>query len=224
MFSGAIRPLFVTIEGTDFSGKSTLARNLRPLFSGVSHCFTREPGGSPIAERLREVLLDPELDMNPWTEAYLYASARADHVRGKIRPSLESGQFVVCERFLDSSLAYQGYGRGLGVAAVRALNARAVEEVEPDLTFYLRLSSEERAWRAQEAEASLDRIERMGSEFIQRVGEGFEELAASEPDRIKVLDAGRSPEELVEMVAKEILDLPEARKHIESHVQRYPRQ
>ncbi len=224
MFSGYTRPLFVTIEGTDFSGKSTLARNLRLLFSGVPHRFTREPGGSPIAERLREVLLDPELDMDPWTEAYLYASARADHVRRKIRPGLESGQFVVCERFLDSSLAYQGYGRGLSVAAVRALNARAVEEVRPDLTFYLRLSSEERARRAQAADAPLDRIERMGSEFMQRVEEGFEELAVSEPDRIKVLDAGRTPEELAGMVGKEILALPEVREQVESYLQRYPRQ
>ena len=224
MFSGAVRPLFMTIEGTDFSGKSTLARNLRPLFSRVSHCFTREPGGSPVAERLREVLLDPELDMDPCTEAYLYASARADHVRHKIRPCLESWRFVVCERFLDSSLAYQGYGRGLGVAAVRALNARAVEEVRPDLTFYLRLSSEERARRAQAADAPLDRIERMGSEFMQRVEEGFEELAASEPDRIKVLDAARPPEELAEMVGKEILDLPEVREVVRSHVRRHPRQ
>ena len=224
MFSRAIRPIFVTIEGTDFSGKSTLARNLQPLFSGVSGCFTREPGGTPVAERLREVLLDPDLDMDPWTEAYLYASARADHVRRKIRPCLESGQFVVCERFLDSSLAYQGHGRGLGVAAVRALNARAVEEGRPDLTFYLRLSSEERARRAQAADAPLDRIERMGSEFMQRVEEGFEELAVSEPDRIKVLDAGRSPDELAGMVEKEILDLPEIREQVESYVQRYPRQ
>jgi dTMP kinase len=121
-------------------------------------------------------------------------------------------------------LAYQGYGRGLGVAAVRELNARAVEEGRPDLTFYLRLSSEERARRARAADAPLDRIERMGSEFMQRVEEGFEELAVSEPDRIKVLDAGRSPNELAGMVEKEILDLPEIREQVESYVQRYPRQ
>jgi dTMP kinase len=151
------------------------------------------------------MLLDPEVDMNPWTEAYLYAAARSDLVRREILPRLERGHLVLCERFVDSSLAYQGAGRGLGVAAVRGLNAWAVEEVTPDLTFYLRISLEERARRARESGAPLDRIEQVGDEFMRRVEEGFEEISRSEPDRVKVLDATLPPEELSETVAREIL-------------------
>jgi dTMP kinase len=199
---------FITIEGLDFSGKSTLVHNLKPLLSNLDPhpYFTREPGGTPAAERIRAVLLDPELDMDPWTEAYLFASARADLVRGEILPRLKAGGLVLCERFLDSSLAYQGVGRGLGVDAVRELNARAVGDVVPDLTFYLRLSREERARRAHESGAPLDRIEKVGDEFMRHVEEGFEEMARSEPNRVKVLDATPPPEELAEVVVREILE------------------
>lgn len=145
--------------------------------------------------------------MDPWTEAYLYAAARADLVRREILPRLEAGGVVLCERFLDSSLAYQGAGRGLGVAAVRELNAWAVGDVVPETTFYLRLSQEERIRRARESGAPLDRIEKVGDDFMRRVEEGFEEIARSEPDRIKVLDASLSPQDLAEAVAREILNL-----------------
>lgn len=152
------------------------------------------------------LLLDPELEMDPWTEAYLYAAARADLVRREILPHLQRGGIVLCERFLDSSLAYQGAGRGLGIAAVRELNAWAVEEVRPDLTFYLRLSSEERARRAREAGTAPDRIEKVGEEFMRRVEKGFEEIARSEPGRIRVLNAALLPENLAWIVGQEILE------------------
>lgn len=174
---------------------------------GLESYFTREPGGTPAAERTRAVLLDPELVMNPWTEAYLYAAARADLVRREILPRLENGKLVLCERFLDSSLAYQGTGRGLGVAAVRELNAWAVEDVLPALTFYLRVSQEERERRARESGARLDRIEKVGDDFMRRVEQGFEEIARSEPGRVQVLDATRPPEKLAEAVEREILNL-----------------
>ncbi len=202
-FSG----LFVTVEGLDFSGKSTLARNLEALLPDQVPYFTHEPGGTPAAERIRGVLLDPKLDMDPWTEAYLYAAARSDLVRREILPRLKDGGLVVCERFLDSSLAYQGVGRGLGLAAVRELNGRAVGDVVPDITFYLRLDREERARRARESGASLDRIERVGDDFMRRVEEGFEQISRSEPDRVKVLDATLPPERLAETVEREILRL-----------------
>jgi dTMP kinase len=176
-------------------------RNLKTLLSDLDPLpyFTREPGGTPAAERVRLVLLDPGLDMDPWTEAYLYAAARADLVRREILP-----------RFLDSSLAYQGAGRGLGLAAVRELNARAVGGVAPNLTFYLRLSAEERARRAQASGAPLDRIEKVGDEFMRRVEEGFEVVARSEPYRVRMLDATLSPERLAESARKEILKLRSA--------------
>lgn len=169
--------------------------------------FTREPGGTPAAERIRKILLDPDLDMDPWTEAYLYAAARADHARRGILPRLERGENVLCERYLDSSIAYQGGGRGLGVAAVRELNARAVGGVFPDRTFYLRLDAAEREWRARELGAPLDRIERVGADFMRRVEEGFEELARAEPERIVVLDAALPPEELADLVVGELRSL-----------------
>ncbi len=197
----------MTVEGLDFSGKSTLVRNLKGLLTGLDPppYFTREPGGTPAAERVRTVLLDPELDMDPWTEAYLYAAARADLVRREILPRLKKGELVLCERFLDSSLAYQGYGRGLGLAAVRAMNAWAVGDVLPDLTVYLRLSAEERARRARASDAPLDRIEKVGVDFMYRVEEGFEEISRSEPDRMRVLEATLPPEELAEVVRQALL-------------------
>jgi len=183
--------------------------NLEPLLTGLvpPSYFTREPGGTPAAERVRAVLLDPEVDMDPWTEAYLYAAARVDLVQREILPRLKNGELVLCERFLDSSLAYQGAGRSLGVATVRELNAWAVEGVTPDLTFYLRLSAEERAQRARESDSSLDRIEKVGDDFMRRVEDGFEEIARSEPVRVRVLDGSLPPERLAETVGREILKL-----------------
>jgi dTMP kinase len=155
-------------------------------------------------------LLDPGIEMDAWTEAYLYAAARADHARRGILPRLSRGENVVCERYLDSSLAYQGFGRELGMEAVRELNARAVGTVMPDKTFYLRLDATER--RRRTLRASLDRLENIGNEFMQRVEEGFEELARREPERIEVLDATRSPAELAELVVEEIRSLQYTRR------------
>ena len=197
------------MEGLDFSGKSTLVSLLKDALTGLDppvH-FTREPGGTGMAERVRALLLDPELEMEPWTEAYLYAAARAELVRKEILPRLERGEAVVCERFLDSSVAYQGYGRGLGAREVRELNSWAVETVVPDVTFYLRLSPEERGRRARKSDAALDRNERVGDEFMGRVEVGFEEISRSEPDRVRVLDASLAPGDLAEAVRGEILGL-----------------
>ncbi len=157
-----------------------------------------------MAERIREILLDPEAEMDAWTEAYLYAAARADHARVEILPRLERGQDVVCERYLDSSLAYQGFGRGLGMEAVRGLNAYAVGAVMPGKTFYLRLDPRERERRAKELGAPLDRIEVVGADFMRRVEEGFEDLARREPGRILVLDASLPAGDLAELVVGEM--------------------
>lgn len=194
----------MTIEGLDFSGKSTLVRALKGSLAGSDTHFTREPGGTPVAERIRDILLDPDSEMDAWTEAYLYAAARAEHSRAEILPRLERGQHVVCERYLDSSLTYQGFGRGLGIEAVRGLNSYAVEAVMPDRTFYLRLDSEERERRAATLGAPLDRIEAVGADFMRRVERGFEELAEQEPGRFMVLDASLPPGELADLVVGEM--------------------
>ncbi len=189
-------------------------RALRPLLKSpdLPTYFTREPGGTPIAERLRELVLDPSIEMDPWTEAYLYAAARADHVRAEILPRLSRGENVLCERYLDSSLAYQGFGRGLGLDAVRGLNAWAVGEVVPDRSFYLRLAPDERVRRARVLGAPLDRIESVGDEFVRRVEEGFEELARLESGRIVVLDAARPPEDLAQTVVGDVRHLQYTRR------------
>ena len=145
--------------------------------------------------------------MDAWTEAYLYAAARADHVRGAILPRLEAGENVLCERYLDSSIAYQGFGRRLGIDEVRSLNAYAVGTVVPDRTFYLRLDRGEREQRARQLGAAPDRIEAVGADFMGRVEEGFEELARMEPERIEVLDAALPAQELAEQVVGRVLAL-----------------
>lgn len=152
-------------------------------------------------------MLDPDVEMDPWTEAYLYAAARADHARREIVPRLERGENVLCERYLDSSIAYQGVGRGLGADAVRTLNSWAVDAVMPERTFYLRLDAEEREKRARATGAPPDRIEKVGAEFMLRVERGFEELARLEPGRIVVLNATLAPEVLAEMVVGDIRSL-----------------
>jgi dTMP kinase len=187
---------------------------IKPLLAGStpSTHFTREPGGTPAAEIIREVVLDPGIHMDAWTEAYLYAAARADHVRGTILPRLGAGENVICERYLDSSLAYQGFGRGLGVEAVRTLNAYAVGTVVPDRTFYLRLDQEERERRARELGMPPDRIEVVGAGFMRRVEEGFEELARLESERIEVLDASLPPRDLAGLVVGRMRDLQYTRE------------
>ncbi|WP_166395953.1 dTMP kinase [Rubrobacter marinus] len=209
MVAEPTRGPFVTVEGLDFSGKSTLVSRLKDELAGLDPpvYFTREPGGAAAAERVRALLLDPELEMAAWTEAYLYAAARAELVTREILPRLGRGETVVCERFLDSSVAYQGYGRGLGAREVRDLNSWAVGTVVPDMTFYLRLDGEERARRARGSEAPLDRIERVGDEFMGRVEVGFEEISRAEPGRVRVLDASLPPAELAGTVRDEILGL-----------------
>lgn len=195
------RGVFVSIEGLDFSGKSTLVGVLREALDGseTPTFFTREPGGTPAAERIRSLVLDPEVEMEDWTEAYLYAAARTDHARREISPRLRRGEDVICERYVDSSLAYQGVGRGLGLEAVRALNARAIEAAMPEKTFYLKLDPGERERRARNR-GSLDRLERVGEEFMKKVEGAFEEISCREPDRVEVLDATLAPEELARIV------------------------
>lgn len=188
----------MTVEGLDFSGKSTLVGRLEELFAGAEPPvrFFREPGGTTLAERVRGLVLGSDLEMDPWAEAYLYAASRADLVRSVVLPRLEAGETVICDRFLDSSLAYQGAGRGLGIEEVRRLNAWATGGLVPDLTFYLRLEERERLRRARESGAAPDRIERIGGEFVRRVERGFEGIAAREPGRVCALDGSLPPEEL----------------------------
>jgi len=194
--------VFVTFEGIDGSGKSTQAALLRDALLGEGHevVFTREPGGTELGEGVRRLLLDgPE--MTPWAEAALYASARAELVERVIRPARERGAWVVCDRYIDSSVAYQGIGRGLGVGRVLELNLAATRGFLPDLTFVLLVAPAEANTRST---GLRDRIEREDEDFFQRVDEAYRGLAAMFPRRIVALDGGRPPEEIAERVREQV--------------------
>ncbi len=194
--------MFITFEGVDWSGKSTQAGLLAEWLSdgGRRVLLTREPGGTPVAEAVRDVVLHGH-DMTPWAEAALYAAARADHVEHAIRPALERGEDVVCDRYIDSSVAYQGIGRGLGEDRVRELNLLVTRGLLPDRTFLVLLDPEEARRRGA---GQPDRIEREGDEFWRRVDDGFRGLAASFPERIVTVDGARSPDEIAEEVREHV--------------------
>ncbi len=195
--------MFITFEGIDGSGKSTqaqlLAEHLRA--GGIEVVSTREPGGTPLGEGVRQLLLgrDPVGD---WAEAALFAAARAQLVQDVVRPALAGGSWVVCDRFIDSSLAYQGLARGLGLEAVLELNARSLGGLWPDRTLLLELPLTIAAERL--AETSPDRIEDAGTAFIEAAASGYAELAGRYPERIVRLDATRPAGELAADVWREL--------------------
>ena len=190
--------MFVTFEGVDWSGKSTQTELLADWLraQGRSVLTTREPGGTPVAEAVRNLVLHGD-EMSPWAEAALYAASRAENVAAVIRPALERGEDVVCDRYLDSSVAYQGAGRGLGEGRVRDLSLLVTGGLLPDRTFLVLLDPEEALARAGEHH---DRIEREGADFMRRVDRAYRALAAAEPGRIVAVDGGRPPDEIAEEI------------------------
>jgi dTMP kinase len=197
--------MFVTFEGVDWSGKSTQAGLLADWLreQGRTVLATREPGGTPAAEEIRDVVLHGEA-MAPWTEAALYAAARADHVALAIRPALERGEDVVCDRYLDSSVAYQGIARGLGEERVRELSLTVTDGLLPDRTFLVLLDPDQAAARAGD---DHDRIEREGADFMRRVDEAYRALAAEFPERIVALDGSAEPDTIAEEVREHVRPL-----------------
>ncbi len=207
------RGLFVTLEGGEGAGKSLQALALaeRIEAGGVSVVRAREPGGTPLGERLREVLLDlssagPPLD--PLAETLLFAAARAELVRSVIAPALARGDAVVCDRFGDSTAAYQGYGRGVDLDVIDRLNAIAAEGPRPDLTVLLDLPVEEGLARTG-ASGRVDRFGREEPSFHERVRAGYLELAAREPERWLVVDARQPPEAVTEAIWRRLRPLLE---------------
>ena len=181
--------MLITVEGLDGAGKTTLIAGLSRELDAL---VLREPGGVEVSERIRTLLADPELEIDPRAEALLYAAARAQLVAEELRPLLESGTTVVLDRFVDSSLAYQGAGRGLGVEEIRALNAFATGGLRPDRTLLLRIDPA--VGLARISGRPADRLEQESLGFFTAIGEAYDELAAAEPDRIAVIDAAQAPE------------------------------
>jgi dTMP kinase len=196
---------FITFEGQDWSGKSTqaalLAESLRA--EGREVVATREPGGTPVGESIRALVLDgPE--MSAWTEAALFAAARAEHVTEVIRPALERGAAVVCDRYVDSSIVYQGIARGLGAERVLELNLAVTGGLLPDRTFVLNVDHE--TARARHS-AGLDRIEREDAEFRRVVADGYRQLSDLFPGRVVALDGTQEPDRIAEEVREHVRGL-----------------
>ncbi len=193
MSAPATQPRLVTLEGGEGAGKSTVLRALRDALvaSGADVVCTREPGGTPLAERIRALLLDPEHEpASPQAELLLMFASRAQHVRETILPALKRGAWVLCDRFTDSSYAYQGGGRGLDPAWIATLE-REVVGIHPGLTLLLDVGVDEGRERARGRDLAPDRIERERDEFFERVRAAYLARAAAEPQRIRVLDASR---------------------------------
>ena len=201
----------ITIEGLDGAGKTTLATALAaalaPRVGNVE--LLREPGGVAAAERVRELVKDPGLEISDRAEALLYAAARAQLVAQKLMPLLEAGTWVLLDRFVDSSLAYQGGGRRLGITAVREINRFATEGLEPDRTLLLRLDQRTLRERQRVRAQAPDRLERESEEFFARIADAYDALAAAEPERIRVIDARQPPGAVLEAALAQVDDLIE---------------
>ena len=200
--------MFITFEGGEGSGKSTAIRKIVAELEKEGHevVLTREPGGTPISEEIRNVILDKKnTDMDPRTEALLYAASRRQHIVQKILPALKEGKIVICDRYLDSSLAYQGGARGLGIDNVLNVNLFATEGLEPDLTLLFDIKPEEGLARiAANSGREVNRLDAEKLSFHRAVRSAFLSLAKRFPKRYFIIDASKNPDEVYEAALKEI--------------------
>lgn len=205
--------IFITLEGGEGVGKTTMLKELATTLEqkNIQYIITREPGGIMIAEKIREVILDSaHTMMDARTEALLYAAARRQHLVEKVAPALAEGKVVLCDRFIDSSLAYQGYARGLGIDEVLSINAFAIDQYMPDYTFYLDMDPAEGLARiAAEQGREINRLDLESMEFHQRVREGYNKVIEKYPNRIKQIDASRSREQVAVEMKTELMTLLE---------------
>jgi len=203
------RGRLITIEGIDGAGKTTLASALGDELRARGHdvCVLREPGGVVAAERIRELVQDPQLRVGARAEALLYAAARAQLVEEALDPLLAAGTCVLLDRFVDSSLAYQGAGRQLGIDQVRAVNEFATGGLRPDRTLLLAVDTRLGRSRSQSRAEPVDRLEGERDEFFDRVAGAYDELVMQEPERIKVIDAAAPPDEVLASALAALADL-----------------
>jgi dTMP kinase len=203
-----VRGRLITIEGLDGAGKSTLAGALcDELSRGRPVRLLREPGGVALSERIRELVKDPTLRCDPRAEALLYAAARAQLVDELLEPLLAAGTWVLLDRFVDSSLAYQGAGRGLGIERIATLNDFATGGLRPDRTLLLRVDPATGRARQQGRDEAPDRLEREAEPFFAAIAEAYDELAAADPQRVRVLDAYATPDHLLRLALEALADL-----------------
>lgn len=200
--------LFITFEGLDGTGKTTQIHELerRLSESGIPYIKTREPGGTPIAEKVRDIILDPKnIEMCFEAEALLYAASRAQHVSEVIKPALEMGKVVICDRYFDSTLAYQGYARELEIDDLYKINNFAMQDVKPELTFLLDIPADETTERINTRE--LDRLDLEEMDFKKRVRAGFLKIAAFEKERVMVINASLEIKEITEIIWEKTLEI-----------------
>jgi len=207
-----MKGFFITFEGCEGSGKSTHARLLCELLKQKGHevLHTREPGGTKISEAVRRILLDPQNDITPLAELFLYETARTQHMTEVIKPALDVGKIVVCDRFTDATIAYQGYGRGLDIEIIKKLNLFAACGITPDLTVYLDIPAEKGLMKARsikkDFDKACDRLESEDISFHLQVRKGYLELAKQEPKRIKVVSTAATIEKTHKEVARVVLE------------------
>lgn len=192
--------LFISFEGPDGAGKTTAIKSIVSKIEAINSrkvVVTREPGGSKIAEEIRQIILDPQhTEMDDWTEALLYAASRRQHLTEVIKPALAADQIVLCDRYVDSSVAYQGGGRQLGTQAVAQLNDFAIQGVYPDLTLYFDLPVAVGLQRVRKIGAGFDRLEGEKLAFHERVHTAYLQLVAANPQRIKSVNAAQKPDQV----------------------------
>ncbi|KAA8756826.1 MULTISPECIES: dTMP kinase [Paenibacillus] len=195
------RGKFITLEGGEGSGKTTMIGRIGSYFEerGIPYVVTREPGGIEIAEKIRSIILDPlHTAMDARTEALLYAAARSQHLAEKVEPALRAGKAVICDRFVDSSLVYQGYARGLGIENVWAINRFAIGDLMPDVTLYLDIEPEVGLARIDSHDGrEVNRLDLENLEFHRKVREGYFLLKEQFPERIRVIDASMKQEDVL---------------------------
>ncbi len=195
-----MRGKFITFEGCDGCGKSTQLRLFSEYLTkeGIPHIFTREPGGGKISEQIRAILLSGKnMEMTDECEALLYAAARVQHLSDRVEPALAEGKLVICDRYVDSSLAYQAFARGLGRDFVEKINAYALENYLPDVTVFIDLTPGA-AFKRKHGADENDRMELAGMGFHERVYEGYKTVAAEQPDRVVCVDGNKTPTEIFE--------------------------
>ena len=206
----------ISIEGPEGAGKSSVLEALLPRLenAGIAYLTTREPGGVEIAEKIREVILDPSnTEMDPKTELLLYIASRRQHLAERVLPALEAGKLVIMDRFIDSSVAYQGFGRGLAVTDIEWLNQFATDGLKPNRTFYFDIDVEEGLARiAKSASREVNRLDLEGLSLHQKVRQGYLAILEKEPQRVVKIDASQPFDQVVEdtwLLLKEVLEISE---------------